>query len=473
MHRAMLLIVTAVAVGLAAWSPSSLYADSHQIQVLSQSAVSDFPDGVRFYIEALSPDEIDDIRVFFKKIGQTSRSSYRAVEFPPGKWIRGESLIRSGGGGEYIPPGTRIGYSFEIRDKGGRTLRTDEEVLVYLDNRFPWQTKTRELVTVFYDDPREEAVAQLVLDAAIESKALMGPILGVEPTYPLHIVAYSDYRYMNEALPFRSAAVERHLITQGMAFGNERVLLVYGGDANVEGTTRHEFAHLLVDDAVGGLLSTVPLWLNEGLAEYSSAAARTDTEEILAYRLPEDQIRPLWHLQSFSGKPGEIIDAYQQSLSVVAYLISAHGEEKVAETLRALRSTLDIDKALQQVYGFDQHGLDTQWRASRGLEAIPPPQKARPRLQQRPQAIAGLELPTSSADSRAPSGESPTTTASPVAPSTGPSDGLADSVPTGTGSSCGVGAYAGNAPADLTLILLLGSVLALVSASAWRRRGGW
>ena len=315
MHRAILLIVTAVAVALAAWSPSALYADSHQIQVLSQSAVSDFPDGVRFYIEAQSPDEIDDIRVFFKKIGQTSRSSYRAVEFPPGKSIQGESLIRSGGGGEYIPPGTRIGYSFEIRDTGGRTLRTDEEVLVYLDNRFPWQTKARELVTVFYDDPREEAVAQLVLDAAIESKALMGPILGVEPTYPLHIVAYSDYRYMNEALPFRSAAVERHLITQGNGFWG-----MNGCCWCTEATPTLR--------APPGMNSPIFWWttrwvacsppcrcgLNEGLAEYSSAAARADTDEILAYRLPEDQLRPLWHLQTFSGKPGEIIDAYQQSL---------------------------------------------------------------------------------------------------------------------------------------------------------------
>ena len=396
-HIYLLLLIAGFTVGLSVVAPISLRADSDEIKVKSQRAESDFPNGIRFYVEAESPDQIEDVRVIFKKLGQTSRSSYRAAEFDPGRVIQGEALIHSGRSGEYIPPGTRIGYSFEIRDSGGRVLRTAEEVLVYLDGGFQWRSKSSGLITVFYDYADVEERAEVVLRAARESLELMGPILGIEPTHPLHIVTYSDYQSMSQGLPPRAEAVEQHLITQGMAFGNERVLLVYGGDASVEGTTRHEFTHLLVADAVGGTISIVPAWFNEGLAEYSAAFPKGRITQQLTLYLNEDTVRPLSHWKSFSGTPNDIIVGYEQGLSVVSYLISTYGEEKVGETLESLRKTLDMDEALRQVYGFDQHGLDVEWRMSRGFQPPPPPREAQLQERQARPTLAGYDLPASSA----------------------------------------------------------------------------
>jgi hypothetical protein len=60
--------------------------------------------------------KIDEIRVFFSKADQAGRSTYRSVDFEPGNLVTGESLLRSGGGDEYFPPGTKILFSFEVRD---------------------------------------------------------------------------------------------------------------------------------------------------------------------------------------------------------------------------------------------------------------------------------------------------------------------------------------------------------------------
>ena len=57
--------------GVVTASPAQ--AGDEEINILVQRAESQFPDGIRFFVEAESPDEIDDIRVFFKKIGQTNR----------------------------------------------------------------------------------------------------------------------------------------------------------------------------------------------------------------------------------------------------------------------------------------------------------------------------------------------------------------------------------------------------------------
>ena len=214
--------------------------------------------------------------------------------------------------------------------------------------------------------------AKTILEVAQQTLERMGPLLGIAPEDPLHIVTYTDYSDMRVALPFRSQAVSDQLITQGTAFAAERVLLVHGGDSSFVGTTSHEFTHLLVADAAGRSYNRVPRWLNEGLAEYANTSSSYD--RYLWAAINSGQLRPLWFQETFSGTPDDIIIAYGQGESVVEFMLSAHGTEKMAELISALKSTFDIDRALEEVYGFDQHGLDTEWRLWLGLEPLPLPQ---------------------------------------------------------------------------------------------------
>ena len=47
----------------------------------------------------------------------------------------------------------------------------------------------------------------------------------------------------------------------------------------------------------------------------------------------------------------------------------------MAALMITIQETLDIDAALNQVYGFNQHGLDTEWRTALGLKPFPSPQE--------------------------------------------------------------------------------------------------
>ncbi|SVE25917.1 uncharacterized protein METZ01_LOCUS478771, partial [marine metagenome] len=118
--------------------------------VVEAKAESNFPDGIKFSVTANSVDEIDDIRVFFSKVDQQGRSSYRSVDFESGDSVTGESVLPSGSGGDYYPPGTKIEYSFEVRDKAGAVVRTESKQFVYQDNRFEWFTVAEDLITVYY-----------------------------------------------------------------------------------------------------------------------------------------------------------------------------------------------------------------------------------------------------------------------------------------------------------------------------------
>ena len=309
--------------------PAAVEAQQSEIQVLNHRVDTNFPTDVKFYVEVAGPDEIEEVRVVMKTLGQTTRSAYRQVEFEPGNSVSGEAELLTSGN-NYVPPGTRMAYSFEVRDKSGRTLQTEEQVFVYLDNRFEWFTVSEGIITVYYNDPLVQSRAEHVLATALTSMEITGPVLGINPDVPLHIVTYHSYRDMLGALPFRSQATTEQLITQGMAFDEERVLMVHSGDSSVTATTAHEFVHLLVGDALGRAYSRVPAWLNEGLAEYGSrhGGDRQIINRGIQRAIDRGTVRPLWHLGSYSGTPQEIIYAYAHGESVVTFMVLEYGEEK-------------------------------------------------------------------------------------------------------------------------------------------------
>ena len=435
------------------------------IEVLTQGAESKFPEGIRFFLTARSPNEIDDIRVFFKTTTRNASGSYRNVDFQPGREVTGDTLMRAGTGSSYVPPGTTLEYSFEIRDKAGNIHRTEKKETVYLDSRFKWLTVSDDLITVYYSGEFIENRARLVLESARQALDKMGPVLGTDSNQPLRIVAYNNYRSMSGALPFRSQTTSERLITQGMAFGDERVLLVHAFDASVKGTTSHEFTHLLVHEAAGHAISQMPSWLNEGLAEYGNIDPTTDYDAALRYGVYTRRLKPLWFLGSFGGDPNDIIIAYGQGRSVVKYLIDKHGTAKIAELMRAMQETMNIDLAMKKVYGFDQYGLDTQWRATIGLEALPPPAELERRLQELQQLT-----PTPTSPTAEPTPLAQGTSAAPAG------DNQSQSPPSSGGCSAPHRDGQGRAPTEVATLLLLAAPLAMLSIRSVgrnrrRRRG--
>jgi hypothetical protein len=437
-------------------------ADEGNINVIEAKAESQFPDGIKFSVIANSVDEIDDIRVFFSKVDQERRSAYRSVDFEPGDNVAGESVLPSGTGGEYYPPGTMIEFSFEVRDKAGAVVRTEPQEFVYQDNRFEWDTVVEDLITVYYYGEYVVDRAQVVLDAAKANLEKMLPVLGIAPTEPLRIVSYNNYRHMASALPFRSQAVSEGLQTQGMAFSSERVLLVHGFDPTVTGTVSHEFTHLLVGEAAGSALSQVPAWLNEGLAEYGNVDPTDDYEAALRYGIFTRRIKPLWYLSSFGGTPEDIIIAYGQGRSVVQYMIDSYGEARMAALFPVLQRTLDIDQALLEVYGMDQFGLDSAWREALGLEPLPSPNELENEINEDANAQAedsgavATAMPDSTPDSEA-------------HPAGATRDEDTDSAGDANSPGCSAPA-SGNAPTGAGTLLLLSAPFGLMAFPRLRRR---
>jgi hypothetical protein len=70
----------------------------------------------------------------------------------------------------------------------------------------------------------------------------------------------------------------------------------------------------------------------------------------------------------FGELPDKANLAYNQSYSVVKYLIETHGQEKMTSLLTLLRDGTAIDDALQQTYGFNTDQLEDAWRQAVGAQ---------------------------------------------------------------------------------------------------------
>ena len=371
--------------------------------ILADEVTSQFPDGINFNLSVETPSPVDDIRVFYKSKG-AENISYGRLEFNEGTAIQGsfflDTSVGTQGGTNFIPPGTVFRYHYQVFTEDGESFKTEQKEFVYTDSRFEWETMSEGPLTVFYYGPTETR-AQLILDASLEATATMSRVLGLEQVEPINIVTYNNYRHMQAALPPRPQTVREGLITQGQAFTDIRVLLVLGTDPTIEGIASHEVTHVLVDDAAGRAYTLLPTWLNEGLAEFGNVSPSESYDNALLYGIYTRRVKPLAHLTRFIGEPDDVVIAYGQSRSVVAYLIHTYGEAKMAEFMAQLDHTISLDQAMIQVYGFDQDGLDTEWRTRMGLRPFGY-EEAPPATQPAPPPAPVTAAPTEAADTPTP-----------------------------------------------------------------------
>ncbi len=460
------------------------------VTVLDQGVENQFPDGLRFHLEAESSSPIEEIRVYVRKLGQSSRSVYRTVEFEPGERISGEALFQSKTANEFIPTGTRLSYYFDIRTADGQRLETEPEVLVYLNRGLDWDKVSDgpdELINVYYyrHTNQSEDRANQVLEVAADTYEQMGPILGVELIEPMNLVVYSDYADMRLALPPKSRVAAQQLRTLGQAFTTERTLLVDGsndvfvGD-NILGTTAHEFTHLLVADAAGTAYGQVHTWLNEGLAVYSEGGDQTEFDFYVNTAIRNDAVPPLASLRTYAGTPDETLRNYGLGHAAVTYMLDTYGTEKMTRLFSEIRTTHNFEKSLEAAYGLTIIELDNEWRESLGLaprelstpalpafQAIPtrrptPTPAGSAQKAPAPQATAPATAPPT------PTGEpAPTYTPMPAPTSAAP----APAAPSSGGCSAPPPGSAGRSlPMEMASAALLAGPLGLLALGAFRRR---
>jgi hypothetical protein len=271
--------------------------------------------------------------------------------------------LRSGAG-IYIIPGAEITYHWEIEDETGERGSTQDQVYVHEDPRFDFKTVSGDNVTVYYYGSDNEA--QAVLDAAVEALRSVGALEQAQVTFPVKVFLYETASDMAEAIvPTGSGPGVQ---TLGEVYYSDTAMV--SADVATLDITRHEIAHIVTREATEGPFG-VPDWMNEGISVFSQSRMLANQGSALSSAIESDNVLTFKELNSSSagGSAQTVSLYYAQAGDIVRFLVETYGEEKFGELIQTFKEGSTPDNAYESVYGFDEQGLENEWRASVGLAA--------------------------------------------------------------------------------------------------------
>ena len=388
MCKALLLALVFLAVcGVRSAAPSPATAQQ-AITVLSEEPRNEFPAGVTFTISFNAPAEVKEARLRYH-LAPDGTGASGVAECTSAAAVSCSFTLTSGRG-IVIIPGAEVTYHWELTDSAGNKLSTADSKYVHEDTRFTFKTLQRDSITLYYHAGGESA-AQAVLDAAAETIDRVSRLEKTEVTFPLKVFLYATAEEMQPAIapggPGRGVQVLGEVVYSDTA--------MVSADVATLDITRHEVAHIVTRQATKGPFD-VPAWLNEGISVFSQSRPLEGHDSALQSAIRGDRVLSMRELSSSaSGGVGATVGLYYgQAGSIVKFLVETYGEDKFALLLKTFKDGSEVGKAFQAVYGFDQYGLENEWRTSVGLE---------------PRAIVTI-APTATAEPR---------TAAPAATSTG------------------------------------------------------
>ena len=150
--------------------------------------------------------------------------------------------------------------------------------------------------------------------------------------------------------------------SNGMADYLSKKILTYNWRENfLDGLLPHEITHLVFRDFVG-FKGQVPLWIDEGIAQWEEPKKRAKARPIAFYLIQNQSVIPLADLttmNSLSGRDENTVNAfYMQSVSLVDFLIKSYGAQTFTEFCRQLRDGKRLNEALSFSYSGSIKDID-------------------------------------------------------------------------------------------------------------------
>ena len=329
--------------------------------VKNYNVTSEIPEGIKFSIELLNFDDIDDIQVKFKIDGRNS-FQYEYLKMPKDNNVI-EHFFSTLQSSRYIPPASKIEYYFEIFFNDGSSFRTEKKNDVLLDSRFEWDLVQGDVVDVYFHGPVSRR-AKNVLKASDKSVNDISELLGVDSNKRISLVMYNNYSEMFDVVVKKSQTQAGSLITEGQAFSTENIVLVDGGARSALGVATHEITHIIVSRATKDSYVGVPLWLNEGLAEFGNVEQDSGYDRYLEWAVDTNRLFPFSSLNRFPGNPNLTLVAYGQSKSFIEFLVNKYPKENMKNLMKEISNRKSINESFISSYGKNLNDLEDEWKST-------------------------------------------------------------------------------------------------------------
>jgi Tol biopolymer transport system component len=144
-----------------------------------------------------------------------------------------------------------------------------------------------------------------------------------------------------------------------------RVVIPFEGDyKKFRHVIHHELVHAVLNEMFyGGSLQSIisnnitlqlPLWFNEGLAEYEALKWDTDSDMFLRDAAVHEYLPKIDQLYGYF--------AYRGGQSVWNYIAAKYGEQKISEILTRIKGSRSVDQGLRSSIGLNVEELSDRWQ---------------------------------------------------------------------------------------------------------------
>jgi hypothetical protein len=218
----------------------------------------------------------------------------------------------------------------------------------------------RSMFVISHDEGTKSDLANKVLEALEDAYRRVGSDLDYYPSARVPVILYTrkDYRSVTSSPEWSG----------GLYDG--KVRLPIGGATDISPMLRgvhfHEYTHVVVGELTQ---KNCPTWLNEGLAEYEGRKEFDSTLSSLQTAAKTGKFLPFTDLEKsllgLNSKDAAL--AYQQSYSMVRFMIASYGWYKVREILVNLGNGMAFGGAFARAFadfGLEFKDVELDWQAS-------------------------------------------------------------------------------------------------------------
>ena len=232
------------------------------------------------------------------------------------------------------------------------------------------RVQTAHVDVYFYERPGTEPGGELVgafaAEAAEEAYVQTAALFGADVTARIPLVVYptaAAFAVTNVAdLPVGADGIGG--VTEGF---KNRIAVPFTGDWRaLRRVVHHEMVHAVLNSLVyggsvqallrSGLRLRVPLWFNEGLAEYAALGWDTATDSYVRDALLDGALPPLERLGGY--------DAYRGGQSFWDFVAAEYGREKITEILERVRYGRSVPEAIRRATGLSLPDLSDRWQGA-------------------------------------------------------------------------------------------------------------
>ncbi len=228
---------------------------------------------------------------------------------------------------------------------------------------FDWKYIESKHFDIYYDKG-SKYISEFAAKALEEALISIQNTLNYKLTQRVAVVIYDSHN------DFQQTNVINMYLNQGIGGVTElyknRVVVPFQGDfSQFRHVLHHELVHALINDMFyGGTIQTamttsnnffLPIWLNEGLAEWESLGGMNIETDMFMRDLTMSESLP--ELQNINGYL-----AYRAGQTFYDFVANKYGKHKVTELLNKLKTYRNLERAFENTFGMSIESFSEMWQ---------------------------------------------------------------------------------------------------------------